>query len=173
MRNGSRPDAYGALATAVGEETWAAPTFRYVIDRYDRAGRWRARYIRHLQWFSEKSRSEPTPPRMNAIEPTADGRVWILLARPNPDWSPPEAPAGGGRGETRAVQLSAAQVIDRFDHVIELLDPATGHVVTSARLADRYVGGFIDEEHLFTLREDEIGEVSIEIWHLRLVHPGP
>ena len=168
--SGGFEERYDVLAARGYGELWAAPPFRYELDRFDSAGTWRGRYVRRLPWFPEEPRRGISPARVEAISPADGSRLWILLSRPNPAWVPPRRPSIE-RGESRPVQLSGAQVVDRYDHVLELFDPATGRVITSGHIAERYVRGFADRDHIYTAREDELGDLSIEIWHLRVVDP--
>lgn len=165
--------AYGPLAITAGGDLFASPRSPYVMDRFDRAGRWQARFVRELSWFPREwdRRRAVSRPVVNAITARSDGRIWVSLLRPNRNWVPPEVPPKDARGETAPVMLTAPQAIDRFDHVLELFDPATGRIVASAQITDRYVGGFLDGEHLYTHREEENGEITIEIWRLSLVQP--
>lgn len=142
-----------SVAPAGDGAVWSAHLLRYVIERWDTAGRLTDRLERDVSWFAPQSdygfhpdaSREPTP-GMPFIYSDRSGLLWTTIDVPDRAWE---------SAFTRGNDLYGrpADVVDDFnnywDSVVEVIDPVKNRVVGHARL-DARVLGFAGDGLVFT-----------------------
>jgi hypothetical protein len=103
------------------------------------------------------ARGEPPQATLLRDIQVGDAGIWVLMDRTNPLWRPPA-------DHDPAERLSFSDVEARVDHVLQLLQPATGEPI--ATLEDSGAGrllGFLDAGVVFAMRETAEGGLEIVV----------
>ena len=146
---------------------WTAQTTSYVLEQWDTAGTRRAVLTRDASWFQsydEEVRIDPEhPPQpwIRAVELDQSGLIWVMISVPDPRYREGlEALPQQVNGITIHRLRDAATI---WDTVIEVIDPATGQVLTSKSFANAFIG-FADPDHVFEYIQDDD-----DVGHYRVV----
>jgi len=169
------PMAYRHFALDREDRVWSARMNEYRIDLYSPAHELTRSISRTVEWFPRVTAEGVRAAAMRGevvnitsltdIVVDASGRPWVLIDRQDPDWRP--AP-----GHDPNMPLSFEVVAARTDHVIEILDPRDGSVIsTSFTDPDGVLKGFLDTSHVFGFRETTGGNVEVVVWRTYLVRP--
>lgn len=134
-------DAMRALAPARGAEIWSSRINRYELTRVSRQGEPLETFRREAAWFPDftydprRPYEEPPAPMVHAIREDGQGRVWVLIWVPAPNWSPTEPPTSVGHRDGFVPHL--------YDTVLEVLDLEGAQVLSRTRLSGpaRFVEG--------------------------------
>jgi hypothetical protein len=124
------------LSRASDSTFWASHVNRPEIELWDVRGRHLITMVLDLDWFPPWVTSQgvlsPTPePRMGGAWQDADGRLWVTISVPDPGWAPPTA--------RRGIPVTEIDPSDVFDHVLLVVDLATGSLLTQQRFGTSYV----------------------------------
>lgn len=164
------------VAAVQGGVLWTARRNDYVLEQFDietgrRLGGWR----RHTNWFVPHSTLEEyaeSLTRVQAIQPASDSTVWVAVRKRNPQPTTIEASSfeRTASGEIIARRISSSESRDLYDTYVELLDVNGNRGITGASF--ELFGGFLDSDHVYTYKEDELGVVEIHVWQL-INNPNP
>jgi hypothetical protein len=160
-------DARRVIAAGRGETFWAAARREYSIEQWGLDGTLRRRLVRAVDWFPPFRPGTPQyeqPPQgsIQAVREDADGLLWVLTSVPAREWRQAyeRSTQTGPHGPVPIVPLL-------YDTVIDVIDPATGQIVTTAR-TPAYLRGFVGED-VFGYEEDELGVGYLRIYRVELV----
>lgn len=164
---------YAALVEA-NDTLWAADAGRYAIDVFTRdADSVITTVTREADWFpTNATRNEwGGLPAVQDFVRVREGMFLVLLRRPRPDYRVQGAspPSSSGAAPAARQQLDYSAMLERFEQVIELLDVRKGEVVAQLRIPDRWIGGFIDDDELYSYETDSAtGEPAVGIWRVEI-----
>jgi hypothetical protein len=148
----------------------------YAIEVWDTTGVLRRRIIRNADWFrpydpAERQRrglSAPPLPAINSTHYAGEGLLWIAGTVADRRWTPPAPTADAGERSARtgirerqSAGWDVAFGTSHFDTMIEVLDLASGRLVTSLRLDQ--VASFIGGGLLAWQEEDEDGLITYRV----------
>lgn len=171
----ARPDVPGflsrSLAPASGTRIWSGHSIAYVLDRIDLdSGRRDLVIRRQARWFPprlEPLRDRGTirpDPGIRDIQEDEAGRLWVLLAIPDPEWRTVYRPAGPGDTHGSVTDLQRF-----YDTRIEVLDPVRGTLIAALEMPElvedfsgpREIGAVLDTD----------GVPRYHRWRLELSQP--
>lgn len=142
-----RPDVPGflsrSLAPATGPRIWSGHLMAYVMDRINLNTGTRDLVVRReARWFPPRLQ----PPRdrgmigpdpgIRAIQEDEVGRLWVLLAIPDPKWRTVYRPSGPGDTHGSVIDLQ-----EFYNTRIEVLDPERGLLIAMLEVPE-YVEEF-------------------------------
>lgn len=172
LRGGYRPSDWTAsfrpLAAAVDGSVWVAYPNRYEVELWSGDGRLRRTLVRDASWFRPWSAASNRDPRRQRPQPgvvgirqDAAGRLWVSMRIADPRWAP--APRRAGE-EGRILPAEADRL---FDTLFEVIDPASGRVITRARNPGTPLA-FITNDLVYRLVERADGSVGAEVLRVQL-----
>ena len=150
---------------------WSADILRYRISHFAKDGTLIGTIERAPDWFAVPSGDNdgtptmPPPPKIFAIWQAPDGLLWVFGRVAGKRWQegwPKLAP-----GVTE-VNLSALHVDKMFGTVVEVLDPITRLVVSSAPFDD-YISNVLPNGNVAVFAVDSAGVPHLSIRRLSLV----
>ena len=158
---------------------WASFRTRYRVERFGNDGRVLTTFVRSVGWFPDRDPATPTSLAEDGPQPTVlsiveddEGLLRVLIAVPAPQWQ-----QGIGERELQPGFESAGvyhtPILDHrkvYNFVVEVIDPTKGAVVVSHR-GEGYAIGWLDNQHLATYREDDVGIPMIEVFRVEVVRP--
>ena len=156
-----------SLTTGDSHTFYTAFANSYAIEEWSTEGRLRRVLARRADWFPSwltwngLSHEERPPPRLAHMIVDAAGLLWTVSIVPDLRWRP--VPRSG---EQRLESL--ADLENRFDTMIEVIDLSRAEVVASQRLPGIVVGAF-GSNHLALTVEDSNGDVLVTIWRASLL----
>lgn len=162
----SRPSAAKRRLAVVGTTFWAARPDRYELTEYAADGTALRVLKRDVAWFPdreiegvvENAAKEPPYPFLRAIHVDEDGFIWTMVRLVDAEWAPVE----------EVGSLSREQ---RYDSIVEVIDPDRGVVVRSQRFP--WQGdGFTNDGLIVSQRTDALGVVVLNIWRPERVTDG-
>jgi hypothetical protein len=148
-------------------EIWSAHPYNYVIDLYSRDRKKIMAITRIADWVGTPDRMsgpsagdalEPPWMEMRALWDDRDGLLWTGTLVPSRSWQPT-------KDSNRALPIN-----ERYETVIEVLDPKAGALVTSLRVRQMVVYG-LGNGYVATYLEGADGTPSIEVWMVQLGPP--
>lgn len=163
---------YAAFVEA-GDTIWAADARRYEVDVLMRnADTVISTLTREVDWFpANAQRNEwggvPAVQDFVRFEP---GMFLVLLHRPRSDYVfRPAGPASGEIAPAAQRQLDHSGMLERYEQIVELLDFRRGEVVAQMTVTDRWLGGFIENDELYSYETDPTtGEPAVGIWRVEV-----
>jgi hypothetical protein len=147
---------------------WSAALNTYELEGRDRTGAVTQVIRRFPEWIvpwdTTLSVTPAQPPRtaVSDVRDSPDGRLLVLLDVPAADW---RAALSDPRSRGDGSQYYEWDPVHAYDTVIEVLDPAAGRLVMTARVAVR-LNGFLDAGTVYAYLEDEVGNPSIAVYEL-------
>lgn len=161
---------YAAFVEA-GDTVWAADMRRYEIDVFSRvSGRLLATIEREVEWFPPDTRTDwGGQPEIRDFVRFAPGKFLVLLIRPRSDFTLPAVRRSTGPETAATRQLDHAGMLERYEQILELLDLESGKVIAQLDVTDRWLGGFIKEDEVFSYEEDpRTGEIAVGVWRIEI-----
>lgn len=146
-------------------------SLEYVIELWDTAGVKHRTLVRQADWFRPSmefhapSPDKPPPPRPWQIRQDERGLLWVVVFVADAEWWKALGPSKDPRVEYESLNDNQYR-----DTVVEVIDPASGTLVASARFPD-YVKFLVDSEHLITLNDEFNDNPRIHVWRVRLQIP--
>ena len=172
---GNRGALRRELAPSTGSRFWAAHAAEYEVELFDTTGARLFRLVRDSAQSPLRHRVADSVvdfaprPAVTGVREDAEGRLWVLMQVPAPNWR--EA----GRYSKRAVDdtvLVVPQYVDRlFQTVVEVIEPKSGRLVASRQFPSALVS-FVDEHSVLGLRQRVDGKWETDIWRLSLRGSG-
>ena len=108
-----------------------------------------------------------TPPRLLQVGSSASGLIWLMLWQRLPT-EPEPAPASGG-----AIRKLDVSEMQRMNAVwVEGFDPETGQTILCHEFGELVPAGFAGADLVYTLRNDEAGNMKIELYRMQAVVPA-
>lgn len=159
------------LAPAAAGGFWAGHLDRYRLERFDESGQIVTALERSPPWFPSGDGSVPmvepdSPPKATLMALVEDRRfrLWVFTAVPDRRFRRAVREADGPRSPDRAAWRIADDDL-YFDTVVDVIDPAAGRLLASAR---------IDQAVAFALSGEGDGVIAagikrLESGHQRLV----
>lgn len=174
----SRSHFWRRLAMAAGGGFWTAPLVRYELelwtDRLERA----VTLVRSAPWFPPLATPYPSGRQSDEVRPVPEirdlvqdreGLLWVIIAVADENWRQTR-PAAGAPVERGL--LSLAQRAPNYDTIVEVIDPRNGQLLASIRRPESFFG-VRGAPLLYTVRENQAGAESLEIWRLSLHRSQP
>ncbi len=142
----------------------------YEIEHWTRAGDRQRIVRREADWFPAWSHWDsrpdraPPPPRVMSMAVDDSGFVWTLISLADRAWRPVDGRDPEGK------MLTVGELAERFDSIIEVLDPRTGRLLASKRFDEMLLAlprAGIAVENV----ESGDGEVFVRVWRVALTRP--
>jgi hypothetical protein len=154
---------------------WTAWVARYRVEHWSADGRRLQSFQRAADWFPEatgvpSSGALGTRPATiaQAIQQDSLGRVWVIISMARDDWKnalgPPQMVSDG------LVGYPARDSSGLYESVIEVIDPASGTLVSSRRVP-YYLQYFPALGEITGYRQDADGVPYIDIYRIDLQRP--
>jgi hypothetical protein len=168
VRNGSIVRSFGGDTGAPGNTVrvltharegrfWTARLTRNMLELWDTSGAQLRTIERKASWFPRWSRvggdPNPRPPMIYAVQEDSAGRLWMIVNVV--DTLPSE----------RRKEL--ARLDDRYDTIVEVLDPLTGKLLASRRFPE-YFDAFAGPGIVATRTADNQASPQFDLWRLLL-----
>lgn len=164
------------VALARNNNVWVAHFNRYRLELWDPIVQNRiSRIERDVDWFQpwrQRQEDEPSP-MMHGIRLDTDENVLWVLVNVGSQGESPETDRNSSRAQGhRPLEMDLSSVEQRFDSIIEALDPTSGEVLATYRSERRFVSWVGD--YLYTVGEmdNPTGDYVIEVWEARLEGSG-
>lgn len=155
-----------------GDTIWAADATRYEIDVFARGSDQAiATLRREVEWFpSEATRTHwGGLPGVQDFLRYAPGMFLVLIQRPRADYRLQGSAPSLGAVAAAPRQPDHSAMLERYEQVIELLDFRSGEAVAQLNVTDRWFGGFINEDELYSYEVDpSTGEPAVGVWRVTL-----
>ncbi len=153
------------LSRASDSTFWASHVNRPEIALWDVRGRHLITIVLDLDWFRPWVTSQgilsPTPdPHMRGAWQDPDGRLWVSIAVPDPDWAPPTERRG------REITLTEIDPSDVFDTVLLVVDVTAGSLLAQERFGTSYVAA---DGVVYAKRMSDDDVYVMEIFRPRLI----
>jgi hypothetical protein len=157
------------LAPTSRGTVWVGHPNFYQIDEYELSGKISRALRRDLDWWSKPSeytsfapREKKPQPTLIAIREDEVGRLWTVVLTGKADWRQLDPPGTYLQKPTPQGERNRY-----FDAIVEVLDPATGKLITSRRfpfpLSQLRAGNIVVATH-----EDEDGNLLRDIYRIEL-----
>lgn len=159
------PQSFRWIQPDAGPRAWVSRATEYVVEHWDvAAGKRLATISRRRSWFPEDAfvggrASTRDPPGMLAVWQSPDGLLWVLGRK--------------AQGEARPIVREARirqSLDDRWDTVLDVIDPASDTDVATLELPYFY-GGFLSDGRLYTYAEGADLTGRIVLWNTELSCP--
>ncbi len=149
------------VAIAREGTVWLARPDRYLIEQWSPRGTRLLTVTRAPNWFPVREQElypdkAPTPYIVD-LRVGIENYLWVAAVRQDPNWKRHHILRGEG------VPYSPTDQDKLYDSVVDVIDPKTGALMASAVLPQR-VGGFVDAQRVWVLRETRAGLWVIDIW---------
>lgn len=153
-----RPSAAQRRLAAAGMTVWAARPDRYEMTEYAADGTPARILKREVDWFPDREvegvvndpAREPPHPYLTTLHVDAEGFIWTMVRLADADWAPVD-------------DVSSISREQRYDSVVEVIDPARGAVLRSQRFP--WNGhGFTNDGLIVSQRVDALGVVILDVW---------
>jgi hypothetical protein len=166
-----RPDQFFETRRMIAKSgdslIWSAHINRYVFDLYDYAGTLRRVVSRDASWFRPWTGSpQQILPYVGGVWEDPSGLLWARLATPDPNWRRAIPNVGSEVSPLKGIEYQNTL----YDTVIEVMDPKTGKLLATRKLAPFY-DGFSAGGLVWCTVEDSDGYPSLEIFQVRLKRP--
>jgi hypothetical protein len=146
---------------------WAIARFPYRIEEWSSEGQLLRTIDRDADWFPVRAAREEAnrapEPILAAVHEDRAGKLWTLAVTPDPRWKGPIF----GKTDSSGGKPLPPNWNEIFDSVIEVIDPSNGQLLASRRFSERLYA-FPTMDLLYSIREDENGERSIDVWRRTL-----
>ena len=149
---------------------WSSPRTEYVLTRWTLSGERLNTIRRNAEWFKPHARTvdfrpdHAPPPLVTQIHEDSSGLLWVLISVADDDW---RQALTLRRDHPDGPTYVPRDMHSYFDTIVEVLDPATGRLLSSARV-DRYITRFADATHLVSFTESSTGAPRAEIWRVEI-----
>lgn len=152
-----RPSAAQRRLAAAGMTVWAARPDRYEITEYAADGTPVRMLKREVDWFPDREvegvndpAREPPHPYLTTVHVDEEGFIWAMVRLADADWAPVD---------------SVSSILDeeRYDSIVEVIDPDRGVVLRSQRFP-WYGHGFTNDGLIVSQRVDALGVVVLDVW---------
>lgn len=153
--------AYRIVAPQTDSTFWVARIDKYQIERWHINGQLLQELTLERPWFTPRtedwdgSQSERPPSRIKQIHQDRDGHLLVLLERARADWQPE---MGAVKGREGSGPNSLPGQMRYFEHLIEVLDPTNGTLLTTLSGGDTYLMNFVDDDRLVGIQPGPDGE---------------
>ena len=146
------------------EAMWAASAWRYAIEEWSSPTTLESTLVRDVDWFppypafpEDVYESVPPPPTLHHVREDDSGRLWVYIFLPDADWRPgiPLSPRPTWHRET-------------FDHLIEVIDPATARLVVRGEHRDR-ISPMCNSALVYSVVETPAGDLRVQVMEPRIV----
>lgn len=146
-------------------EIWINPYGHFRLELWDTTGTHLKTLVRDSPWLTPWTSDEPGAPyrtkpnaRVLGVHEDREGRLWVHGRVPDRNWQP--GPPSGFYE-------------DVYDSILEVIDPATGKLLTSRTFdgADQLFFGFISYDLIFAIREGDFGVSLIDVWRVWFHRP--
>jgi hypothetical protein len=94
--------------------------------------------------------------------PTSD-QLFVLVSRRDLEWRQPE-PTSGAEAAPRMLSVEEATELSQF--YLDAVDWRTGELLARTRLEDKFVGGLLGGDQLYTVETDPDYELSLQTWQI-------
>jgi hypothetical protein len=164
---GGIADVRRIALSADGNAVWSAVVNAYRFEKWRLDGTRTAVIAPSASWFRPWSGGETSVtgqpnPRVNALREDAAGRLWVISFVANASWRPTverstvvDKPA-----------LTAAEIVQRFDTMVEVFDISSGARLGSVRLSGVY-DSFVGQD-LVSQVVPQGSESRVALWRVRL-----
>jgi hypothetical protein len=151
------------IAPASDTTFWMAWPDNYRVEERTKTDNPLRIVTRSVDWFppydaetyqSDASESPPSP-AIVGIQYDSD-YLWVAISVADEDWRPSDRGA-----------MSWNRINEQWDTVIEVLNLETGSLVDNIRM-DGFVRGFSGDRQVYTLREDDLGMLYVDVWSLEI-----
>ncbi|HYV98025.1 MAG TPA: 6-bladed beta-propeller [Gemmatimonadaceae bacterium] len=168
-----RPDvAYAdrrVLAAAGPDAVWSGRSNRYLVERWDTAGRLLQSLEREPEWFREYwkddiSANSPPAPHTTALLQHGD-TLWVVLTIADPNW---KTVVKSASPDGRFFKISDEN--SYRDVMLEAIDVRKGQLLLSTKLP-RIIWGFLGPGVVYGPKSRADGNPAVQVWDLRVVHP--
>ncbi len=149
---------------------WVAHAKAYILELLGADGAVHGRVERTVAWMpGDTSNLDRRIPRgsIRAVSVDAEGLLCVLGRRANPEYVPPTGPPLVANRPIEARRLPTFSYAERFEGVIEVLDPRDGRLVAS-RVVSGGVLGFAERDLIHEVEQDEVGRVKVHLRRMRL-----
>ena len=153
-----RPSAAQRRMAAAGMTVWAARPDKYEITEYAADGTPLGILKREVDWFPDREvegvvndpAREPPHPYLTTVFVDEEGFIWTMVRLADADWAPVD-------------DVSSISREQRYDSIVEVIDPARGAVLRSQRFP--WNGhGFTNDGLIVSQRVDALGVVILDVW---------
>lgn len=168
--DGSVPKISGTLALGTDGTFWSSAMSRYQVALWSSAGRLIRLIDRQTAWFQAwdtwdgRMDVESPVPRLVAIWQDRQGRLLTLSHVAAERWKP----IPGRRAGHEAPSVTVREFDDANDSMMEVIDPALGVVLATARFSQTLTR-FVDDSMVAGVSQQPVGAVVVDIWKFRLV----
>jgi hypothetical protein len=152
---------YRVVAPQTDSTFWVGRIERYVLERWHISGQRLQVVAPERPWFIVRTedwdgtqRVRP-PSRVKQVHDDGSGHLYVLLERARADWSPEEQEHTHGES---SVPNSLVGQMRFFEHVIEVLDAATGELLATLSAGDTYLMNFVDDGRVVGIHAGPDGE---------------
>lgn len=151
------------LAPSSSGGIWSVPFNAYRIEHWDERGTRTAALRRDPDWFRSQAFAAPDPAAsvVMGLYQDSEGLLWVSVRVARDGRRAFPSLPGERQPPTPSESLA------NFGTQVEVIDPFSGTLVTSARL-DRLVSRFLGDGLACGFRESQDGVLSIEVFTLRL-----
>ncbi|MEP6835485.1 MAG: hypothetical protein ABJB74_19015 [Gemmatimonas sp.] len=161
---------YQRVTTARDSTYWCADILRYRISHFAKDGTLLGTIERAPDWFPIPSGDNmgkpdiPPPPKIFAIWQAADGMLWVFGQVAGKNWKDGWPKLAN---DAKEVDFSALRNDKLYATVIEVLDPITRQVVSTAPL-DEYISNVLPNGNVAVFAVDSAGTRHLSIRRLSL-----
>ncbi len=158
-----------AIARGHDSTVWVAHRNQYQIEHWTANGELLRTFVNRRDWFDRydefrvRDESNPPLPEVRALSEISPDIVMVLIWVSATDW-----PAGTEERFGHGVRSLGVVDFNRaYDTIIEAIDVKSGRLLASRRV-DPAIAGFLNDNHVFSYREDEEGKPSTALWQVNL-----
>jgi hypothetical protein len=153
----------GRFGAAHGNNLWLEHRNQYKLEQWSVEGKLVRTLVRNAEWFppwpiNQEVWGQPDikdPPMIGRICTDSAGRIWTVTRVARLDWK------ARPRTDPHAVNPPG------YDTYIEVIDGMKGTLLASERM-HRFIGGCFSNDLVTELREDENGDVWMDVFRLVL-----
>jgi hypothetical protein len=162
----------GYRSLTLGSDTtlWTSSRSKYRFREWDlRTGKKIRELVGQVEWFppdpaanANRNSLEPLP-SIPAIRFNDQGYLVVLILLKAPDWESHMVPKTLSTG---MVMEQPDKYENIMDTLIQVINPSSGRLLAAQRFP-QVVWGFLGEDLVFGVSEDDLGVPRVEIWNLQ------